>query len=102
MASSVHAALRVRLSYCQVQRDHPHAGGNGATVGGLERLLARSTVLEKKQRVTASPAGPAWGLMSWELARPPSHGASHSSWQSQTAYKNMIFPSVSGSLFIDC
>lgn len=56
MASSAHAGLRVRLSFCQVQTGHPHAEGNGATVGGLESQLAVSIVLEKKEesdRVTS-------------------------------------------------
>lgn len=63
---------------------HPHAGGNGTTVGGLEKQLVLSTILEKKMRVIASSAGPKRGLTSWELARPSSHEASLPSWQSLT------------------
>ena len=72
MTGSAHAGLRIRQSYCQVQTRSPtvalsRAEGDRATVGGLERQLAFSIVLEEKKRVTPSPAGPTWGLMSWDL-----------------------------------
>lgn len=77
-------ALGVRLVVLPGTHRPPTSRGNGASVGGLERQVAFSTVLEKKKRVTASLAGPIAGLTSWELARPSSHEVSHSSWQSQT------------------
>lgn len=49
MASSAHADLRVRLSCCEVQTDLPHVQAHGATVGGLERLLAFSSFREKEE-----------------------------------------------------
>lgn len=69
MSSSAPANFRVGLSCCQVQIGHPHVRGNGAAVGGPDRLLAFSVVSEKKKRVTVSPAGLMWGLRSWDLAR---------------------------------
>lgn len=88
MTGSAHAGLRIRQSYCQVHPRPPtvalaRAEGDRTTVGGLERQLAFSIVLKEKKRVTPSPAGPMWGLMSWDLAglymRPLTPA-----WQSQT------------------
>lgn len=54
MTGSAHAGLRIRQSYCQVQPRPPtvalaRAEGDRATVGGLERQLAFSMVLEERR-----------------------------------------------------
>lgn len=49
------------------RQGHPHAEGGGKTVGHLERQLAFSIGFRKNERVTVLPAGPVWGLMSWDL-----------------------------------
>ena len=49
------------------RQGHPHAEGDGKTVGHLERQLAFSIGFRKNERVTVLPAGPVWGLMSWDL-----------------------------------
>lgn len=49
MASAAHAGLRVRLSCREVQTGHPHVQALGATVGGLESLLAFSSFREKEE-----------------------------------------------------
>lgn len=65
MASLSHADLSMRRSCCQVQTDHPHAQAHGATVGGLERLVAFSSFRKRGwQCHQLDPCG-GWGHGTW-------------------------------------